>query len=87
MDLIKKANEIVNGRDSIYPKISERSFDYICAGVEIKMERMKDVINKMRKQGLVNEMILDENSKDTIIDLGAYLVEMFNRISEDDNPF
>jgi hypothetical protein len=82
MDLIKKANEIVNGRNDIYPPISERPMEYICAGVEIKIERIKDVINKIRKQGLSNGMSIDDNSRDTIIDLGAYLIELSNRICE-----
>jgi hypothetical protein len=77
IDLIKESTEIVNGRNDIYGSIQDRSDKYICSGLELKMERMIDVINNFR-----NKKELSESNRDTIIDLGAYLIEFSRRIGK-----
>jgi hypothetical protein len=82
MNLIEEANKIVNGRNDIYPPISDRTLGYICSGVDIKLERTADVIKKIRSLGEdpMGMVELDSNSKDTLIDLMAYLQSLGIRI-------
>jgi hypothetical protein len=75
MDLIEESNKIVNGRNEVYGSIKDRSDNYIYAGVELKLERMIDVIKRKR-----NGLELTKGNIDTVIDLGAYLIELARRL-------
>ena len=75
IDLIKEANEIVNGRNDVYGSIQDRSDRYITSGVYLKMERMNDVIKRF-----MEGKELSHGNRDTIIDLAAYLIEFSRRI-------
>jgi hypothetical protein len=81
MDLIKKANEIVNGRNDIYPPISNRPLGYILSGIEIKLERTKDVINKIRNVNTT--AYVTKEDIDTLIDLLGYAIDLGNRIFDE----
>jgi hypothetical protein len=80
MDLIKKADEIVNGRNDIYPPISNRPLSYILSGIEIKLERTKDVINKIRNVNTT--AYVTKGDIDTLVDLLGYTIDLGNRINE-----
>jgi hypothetical protein len=82
MDLIKKANEIVNGRNDIYPPISNRPLNYILSGIEIKLERTMDVIKKIRDVNTT--AYVTKGDIDTLIDLLGYTIDLGNRINDTD---
>lgn len=71
-----EAEKIVFERGKVYGDFSKRSYRYVCSGVDLKAERVKDVTERIR-----NGVFLDDDM-DTIIDLIAYSTELHRRLKE-----
>ena len=75
------AEKTVKDRNNVYGPIERRSDKYICAGLEVKVERLQDVILKMRQKDDTTKFT--DTDIDTIVDLQAYLNEFLRRVKRD----
>jgi len=71
-----RAEELIESRKGVYGDFSKRSIGYVCAGVELKSERLLDVVGRVR-----NGKELTASDIDTIHDLQAYLIELERRVN------